>query len=378
MSNTTSNYPRNQFLSGLNFLIIRCFKGIMMTHKRLFLLSVSVLLMFLIWGSFDNLAILSNYSFMIIKTISWDESRIDLKLKLAAEDEWALHKLNIKYYKAECTLADDNPKHAWITALNNDKYVVPTLVLGHLLDKLSCVRKKIALISDNVTPLGRAALESVGFELEVTGGMDCNYMDRVYNREISNKGIPGTHTRLLVFNLTRYDKVIYLDSDFFPTSPLDSLFEEIQPGKLIAAYCSGPSKVDPCFNAGLVGMVPDTHTHQQIMNLWTDMSATNCIDDQRLLWLYFAHQDNWIPLPYSFNVRRERYFPMRSYHFARSGKEPRPWEWTSRPPDGELLAYNRPMHTVMDIVALWWKYLLTVVKENELDEFFRSVEHLIT
>ena len=45
-------------------------------------------------------------------------------------------------------------------------------------------------------------------QVVVTEGLDCNFMDRVYNRPEANKGITGTHTRLLVFNLTDYDKVL--------------------------------------------------------------------------------------------------------------------------------------------------------------------------
>ena len=67
---------------------------------------------------------------------------------------------------------------------------------------------------------------------------------------------------------------------------------------------------------------------------------------------------------------------MKSFHFAAHGREPRPWGWKTRPSDEELLAYDRPMNSVMDIIALWWKYLITVISENRLDEFWGSVKHL--
>ena len=67
---------------------------------------------------------------------------------------------------------------------------------------------------------------------------------------------------------------------------------------------------------------------------------------------------------------------MRSFHFAGHGREPRPWDWRDRPTDEELLTYDRPMGTVMDIIALWWKYLLVVIRDENLGEFWQSVKHL--
>ncbi|XP_063688834.1 uncharacterized protein LOC134821935 isoform X2 [Bolinopsis microptera] len=309
----------------------------MMLQNRMVVLVLSVLssLILLFWIGFDSLVSGGTYTYQIFRMMSWDESRIvDLKLKLLADDEWKLHKLNMKYYKNECTDEHNNPRYAWISALNNDKYVLPTLVLGHLLNNLSCIRNKVVLVSHKVSRMGILALESVGFQ------------------------------------------VIYLDSDYFPTTPLDSLFEQVEANKLTAAYCSKPGVVDPCFNAGLVGMVPDPLIYQEVMEHWKQLSATSCPDDQRLLWYHFSNNDNWIPLSYSYNVRRERYFPMKSFHFAGHGREPRPWDWKDRPSDAELLAYDRQMDSVMDIISLWWKYLLVVVRDNELNEFWESVKYL--
>jgi hypothetical protein len=353
----------------------------MTLKKRIFVLMAAVLcsvvLLFFLGFGIDTLTSGLNYAHQIVKMISWDEYRsVDLKLKLQAEDELNLHKLHMKFYKSECSAEQNNPRYAWISALSNDKYVLPALVLGHLLNNLSCIENKVVLISHKVTQLGRSALESVGFQVEVTEGLDCNYMDRVYHRPEANKGITGTHTRLLAFNLTRFDKVIYLDSDYFPTTSLDHLFDQVYPNKLTAAFCSKPGVVDPCFNAGLLGLVPNTETYHKVMEYWKQLSSTSCPDDQRLLWYYYANHDNWIPISYSYNVRRERYFPMKSFHFAGHSREPRPWDWKARPSDVELLAYDRPMNSVMDIISLWWKYLFTVIREYKLNAFWKSVKHL--
>ena len=50
--------------------------------------------------------------------MSWDESRsVDLKLKLLAEDEWNLHRLNMKYYKYECTEERNNPRYVLVPGI---------------------------------------------------------------------------------------------------------------------------------------------------------------------------------------------------------------------------------------------------------------------
>ena len=62
-------------------------------------------------GYQNNLVFTACYS-QVIRMMSWDEARsVDLKLKLLAEDEWNLHKLNMKYYKNECTEEQNNPRY---------------------------------------------------------------------------------------------------------------------------------------------------------------------------------------------------------------------------------------------------------------------------
>ena len=59
--------------------------------------------------------------------MSWDESRtVDLKLKLLADDEWKLHKLNMKYYKNECTDEHNNPRYVvtMVTLVTNSVTMV--------------------------------------------------------------------------------------------------------------------------------------------------------------------------------------------------------------------------------------------------------------
>ena len=100
-----------------------------------------------------------------------DQSRTDMTVQMQAEDEWLLHRNHMDHYKSGCGSAAPRGKVAWVTALNNDKYVIPTVVLGHLLNRMSCVEDKVVLVGEGVSRLGRDALRKIGFTIVDSEGL---------------------------------------------------------------------------------------------------------------------------------------------------------------------------------------------------------------
>jgi len=334
--------------------------------------AVVLLLTLLCYYSNPYAALLSYYYLVkVVDMISTDSSRVVQQSQYTADIEWRLHRYEMTF--STCRQGDDKESYAWLTALVNDDFVIPNIVMGHMLNKLSCYRTKIAIVSSMVSAESRDALSKVGFQVVEKPGLDCDTMDRHYNREPSGKGYLGTHTRFWGWNMTQYDKILYLDGDYFPLTSLDSLFDTIEAGKISASYCSKPGIVDPCFNAGLSGFVPDKKLLSDLITYWTEMSYYSCPDDQRLLWYFFANNDNWVQIPYSYNVRRERYYPMNSYHFAGGGKEPRPWLWAEHPSKDEAVqSADKPLREVMDLVRLWWRYFYEALDEYQLNQYWED------
>jgi len=92
-----------------------------------------------------------------------DSARREKDVALTAQLHWEHFQLQAQFMDRICESKGDNRKDLlWLTALVNDEYAVPAIVLGHSIRTLSCVRNMIVLASDDVSYPTRVALEKVG------------------------------------------------------------------------------------------------------------------------------------------------------------------------------------------------------------------------
>ncbi|PFX30635.1 Glycogenin-1 [Stylophora pistillata] len=195
----------------------------------------------------------------------------------------ALVKNGAEYYTSR------KKKVTWLTIVVNDEFAIPALVLGDSIQTFSCQRNMIALISDTLSMGTQRALQKVGWDTRIVEALDCDWLETklgvtdyggLFGRA-QNHGIKGTHTRFHAWNYTEFSKIIYVDADYMLMTNIDQLF--VAPGDFAAAPCSRPGVVDPCFNADLMVFRPDVQHHQDILNLWWNMTRQGtCPNDQVL------------------------------------------------------------------------------------------------
>lgn len=288
-----------------------------------------------------------------------------------AEKEWKLYQFEWRYGQRWCK--DNNikfrPDWTWLTAMVNDDFAVPALVLGYSLQKLSCQKNMLALVSKKVSTPAKEALEKVGWTVKVVEGLDCDWIERQKGLPESHLGYLGTHTRLHAWNYTQYTKIIYADPDYMPMTNIDDLFEV--DGDFAASSCSRPGILDPCFNAGLLVFRPDTNYYNEIMDLWWKTTDDHCPNDQVLLWHYYVNAGKWAQLPYSYNVRRLIFHPMKAYHFA-CCIPPKPWSAKCRPNRREAKMYNMPITKIESLAIIFWKILYEVLEEQHIDDWWKT------
>ena len=321
------------------------------------------------------------YAKLIISEFMNDKQRfLDNQLELA-QKEWRMYQIESRFGQDWCR---DNvtPRSdvTWLTAMVNDEYAVPALVLGHSIRTFSCQKNMVAFISETVSEGTRKALQSVGWETRLVEEMDCNWMDAKLGGDRNSgwfgkplgRGIKGTHTRFHAWNYTEFSKIIYLDADYMLMTNIDHLFDI--PDDFAAAPCSRPGVLDPCFNAGLLVFRPDTNYYQEIMNLWWETTKKDtCPNDQVLLWHYYADAGNWKALPYAFNIRRIIFRPLNSFHFA-CCRPPKPWSAECRPSIKEASDFDGPILIPNDMVLVFWKNLYELLRKYNLNKWWRSTK----
>ena len=321
------------------------------------------------------------YAKLVISEVLSDKQRfLDNELHISLK-EWRLYQLESRFGRDWCKEnVEPRTDVTWLTALVNDDFVVPALVLGHSISTFSCQKNMIAFISDSVTEGSRKAMRSVGWETRVVEEMDCNWLDMKIGGQ-RNRGflgrpqgyrIKGTHTRFHAWNYTQFSKIIYVDADYMLMTNIDELFDI--PDDFAAASCARPGVLDPCFNAGLLVFRPDSNYHREIIKLWWDTTEKDtCPNDQVLLWHYYADAGNWKVLSYTYNVRRMVFKPLKSFHFA-CCTPPKPWSANCRPSRKEARDFNGPILTVDDVVLVFWKNFYEILKRHKLDDWWRSTK----
>ena len=352
--------------------ICRGVRSIPLPLKVSLLLPLLLLTAFLLWKPLLFFYTL-DYVKLILNEVGSDHERYLENNIQIAQKEWRLHQLESRYGQAWCK--DNKPNRSrvtWLTALVNDKYAVPAIVLGHSLQTFSCEKSMIALLSKAVSKEARNALSKVGWSIQIVEQLDCQWMQKKLGQGAAQMGIIGTHTRFHAWNYTQYSKIIYTDSDYMPLTNIDDLFDI--DSDFAAAPCGRPGILDPCFNAGILVFKPDRTDYENIMDAWFKTSAEyHCPNDQVLLWHYYADNGRYTPLPYTYNVRRTVFRPMKAYHFA-CCLPPKPWSAECRPSRKEAKEYDRPILHVDDLAILFWKKFYEALERYELDTWWRTTE----
>ena len=325
------------------------------------------------------------YTKLIVSEATKDETRRQENTLEVAYKEWRMYQIESRFGQDWCKekKIESRSDVTWLTIVVDDKFAVPSLVLGHSIRTFSCHKNMIVLISERVSEGTRKALQTVGWEIRLVEEMDCDWLDAklggdrnsgLFGKPLGHR-IKGTHTRFHAWKYTQYSKIIYVDADYMLMTNIDRLFDISD--DFAAAPCARPGVVDPCFNAGLLVFRPDTKHYLEIMNLWQDTTLKDtCPDDQVLLWHYYADADNWKALPFSFNIRLIIYRPLNSFHFAGGPRyhPSKPWSAKCRPSRKEALEYDRPILVLDDMVLIFWKNLYELLVKYNLEDWWRSTE----
>ena len=223
-------------------------------------------------------------------------------------------------------------REAYVTLLygDGDYDLLPVRVLGLSL-KLSCTRHEmVVLCTENVSAESRRILESDGWTVKTIATPYANY--------------PKQFSKFLIWTLTEYRRIVFMDSDTLVYANIDELF---RCGKFCAAY-----QHSDLFNSGVLVVKPDL---QEYRNLITKIGIypSNAISDEEVLNYYYRrltfaqmfntsnphYQEEPMRLPAVYNadigqyyLYTSRFFPLERYKVLHHTLGPvKPWKWWAYP-----------------------------------------------
>ncbi|KAI9319996.1 nucleotide-diphospho-sugar transferase [Dichotomocladium elegans] len=240
---------------------------------------------------------------------------------------------------------------AYLTLVSTDSYAPGAMVLARRLIDLHTSKSLACLVTPNVSDRVRQLLQ------------ECQYnviqVDPIYTTRPDNLVLLGrpdlaaTLTKINLWRLKQYKKVVFLDADTFPLRSIDELFD--RPSFAAAPDIGWPD----CFNSGVFVAEPS----EQIFNALVHMAAEKgSFDggDQGLLNSYFHNwpETNEHRLPFLYNTTPSAaysYVPaflefkhkIAVVHFI--GKD-KPWN-AQRFADGSIF---HPRGPAVELVQQWW------------------------
>ncbi|MCX8956366.1 glycosyltransferase family 8 protein [Erwinia psidii] len=270
---------------------------------------------------------------------------------------------------------------AWVTLLTQPDYLVGVKALHKSLLRAKTAWPLVVMVTSNIDAAARHLLERAGCLLrEVTPLLkDTNKQTRYANERFAE-----VWSKLAVWQLTEFERVVFLDADMLVTRNMDELFDlqlpngwiaachacRCNPGKIASypkswrpencfySYCKGvehtvqPDEVEDYLNGGLLVLKPDRQVFDDMVH---QLSALD--DLSRYL---FAEQDflndfyhqRWQPLPYIYNALKTLPFQhtniwdmsqVKNIHYILN----KPWE---KAPDPNNRSYP--------LSKLWWEIAL--------------------
>jgi glycogenin glucosyltransferase len=199
---------------------------------------------------------------------------------------------------------ENHGKFGFVTLLVTDDFLPGAVCLIRSLKAVESAHTVCVMVTRKVGAESRQALEREGAFVAVVDGL------KLQDRQLVEVAIPPTmgdyfYTKLRAWQLTQFEKAVYIDSDMVVLENIDDLFSREQ---LTAAPCqSRPDK----FNAGLMVLRPDAETFVDMKSSFSrnlEIKDGDTLGDQGFLNQYFA---DWYlrsaeyRLPMEYNALRE-------------------------------------------------------------------------
>ena len=221
----------------------------------------------------------------------------------------------------------------YATIITTDEYLLGALTLHRSLIMTKPSYDLLVLVTKNVSDTSRRALERTGIKTLVLA-LDFPMAEETKAINTRSGASHWNHTlnKLLIFELTLYEKIVFLDSDMMVLRNLDHLFERSHMSAVVADRLIPGHEHWVGLNSGLMVIEPESGLAGSILSRASVLEdKEECFGDQDLL---HAHYPDWperseLHLDQKYNV----FFPSVETYVNRYGYNV---NWTS--PDDKTIA----------------------------------------
>ena len=188
--------------------------------------------------------------------------------------------------------------YSYITLLSDDSYIYGVILLSESLKEVKSQYPLEVLVTPNVTKPILNVLDQLQLSYKIIEPIKRDdFID--YNKKLSARFTKIWElclSKLKIWTLTQFDKIIYLDNDTLILKNLDHLFDCPHMTSALDGEYFNIWPDEPHFNAGILIIQPNLEEYNKLyeyamtyqINSW---NKQQCIADQELLNLYYS---NWV------------------------------------------------------------------------------------
>ncbi|KAE8713275.1 Inositol phosphorylceramide glucuronosyltransferase 1 [Hibiscus syriacus] len=114
--------------------------------------------------------------------------------------------------------AQTSKDEAYVTLLYGDEFLLGVRVLGKSIKNTGSSKDMVVLVSDGVSDYAKKLLKADGWIVEKISLLE-------NPNQVRPKRFWGVYTKLKIFNMTNYKKVVYLDADTIVVKSIEDLFK---------------------------------------------------------------------------------------------------------------------------------------------------------
>ncbi|XP_073002348.1 inositol phosphorylceramide glucuronosyltransferase 1-like isoform X2 [Typha latifolia] len=161
---------------------------------------------------------------------------------------------------------------AYVTLLYGDEFVLGVRVLGKSIRDTGTAKDMVVLVTDGVSDYAQRLLKADGWILE--------HIKLLANpNHVRPKRFWGVYTKLKIFSLTKYRKVVYLDADTIVVKSIEDIFK-------CGRFCAN-LKHSERMNSGVMVVEPSETVYQDMMSKVNSLPSYTG-GDQGFLNSYYA------------------------------------------------------------------------------------------
>ena len=155
-------------------------------------------------------------------------------------------------------------RQAFVTLVTTAKYVVGAEVLAKSLRAFRASRPLLALVDSSLPPHVTVRLRQAGWGIKYIAHVQNKNTRKLQDRPWFNT----TFSKLHVFGLTEYEKIVYVDADVLLLANIDELFEKLPDVgfNVSRPFAASPEMFPPdTFNSGVLVIRPQERVYRWLL-----------------------------------------------------------------------------------------------------------------